>query len=77
MLRCRSSAKLYWDTIIIIFALYNAIVLPLEIAYKPKSLKQPGEITVEVFIDMLFVIDIFINFRTTYISNVSGDEIFD
>jgi hypothetical protein len=58
-------------------ALYNSIVIPIEIAYYPKTLTHPGEITVEAIINMAFFIDIFLNFRITYISEVSGDEIFD
>ena len=35
------------------------------------------EITVESVINLVFMIDIFLNFRITFISTVNGDEIFD
>lgn len=77
MIRCRGKFKLLWDILIIITALYNAIVIPIEIAFNPDDLNSPAEITIESIINTIFMIDIFLNFRTTFISNVSGDEIFD
>lgn len=77
MVRCRSSFKLYWDIVIIVMALYNSIVIPIEIAWNVVSLASPTEIIIESVINLVFMIDIFLSFRTTYISSVSGDEIFD
>lgn len=77
MIKCRSKFKLYWDIIIIVLAIYNSIVIPVEIAFNPPELASAGEITIESLINLVFFIDIFLNFRTTYISDVNGDEIFD
>ena len=77
MIRCGSNFKLYWDILIIAMALYNSIIIPIEIAWNVKELSSATEIIVESFINMCFMIDIFLNFRITYISNISGDEIFD
>lgn len=35
MIKCRSKFKLYWDIIIITAAIYNSIVIPVEIAFIP------------------------------------------
>ena len=77
MIKCRSKFKLYWDIVIIVMALYNSIIIPVEIAFKPMELNSAAEITIEAIINLVFMIDIFLNFRITYISSVSGDEIFD
>ncbi|CDW87072.1 cyclic nucleotide-binding protein [Stylonychia lemnae] len=77
MIRCRSKFKLYWDIVIIIMALYNSIIIPVEIAFNPMELNSAAEITIESLINLVFMIDIFLNFRITYISSISGDEIFD
>lgn len=77
MIRCGSNFKLYWDILIITMALYNSIIIPIEIAWNVKDLSSATEIIVESFINMCFMIDIFLNFRITYISSISGDEIFD
>jgi len=77
MIRCRSKFKLYWDIIIIVMALYNSIIIPVEIALNPMELNSATESTIESIINLVFMIDIFLNFRITFISDVSGDEIFD
>jgi hypothetical protein len=77
MIKCGSPFKLYWDILIIIMALYNSIIIPVEIAWNDPFFGGIFEITIESFINMAFMIDIFLNFRITYISSVSGDEIFD
>lgn len=58
-------------------ALYNSIILPIQVAWNVADLASSGEIIVESVINMIFMIDIFLNFRITFISSVSGDEIFD
>lgn len=77
MVRCGSTFKLYWDILIILSALYNSIIIPVELAWNIESLAGWGEVAIESVINMVFMIDIFLNFRTTFISSVSGDEIFD
>lgn len=77
IIRCRSPFKLYWDMIIIVLALYFSIIIPVEIAFNPIIMNMAGELTVESVINMVFTIDIILTFRMTYVSTVSGDEIFD
>jgi predicted histidine transporter YuiF (NhaC family) len=40
MIKCRSKFKLYWDIIIIVLAIYNSIVIPVEIAFSPSTLNS-------------------------------------
>lgn len=77
MIRCKSKFRLYWDILIIILAIYNSIIIPVEIAFNPMELTNPGEVAIESLYNMIFFIDIFLNFRTTYISDVSGEEVLD
>ena len=56
--------KNQWDFIIIILVLYNAIFIPVAIAF-PDFEGESG--WVGYFIDSLFIIDIFLSFRTAYI----------
>jgi hypothetical protein len=39
ILSARSNMRFYWDTIIIIFAIFNGITLPLEIAFQDQITK--------------------------------------
>jgi hypothetical protein len=68
---------LRWDIYIIIAAIYNTISIPLDIAFKPDFLSSLTVTTIESFIDLSFFIDIFLNFRTSYISTKTGEEIKD
>lgn len=68
MVRYSSTFKFYWDIVIIILALFISCVLPIEIAFNPPFLFSSTEIAIESVINLIFMIDIFINFRNTYVS---------
>ncbi|CAI2367321.1 unnamed protein product [Moneuplotes crassus] len=64
--------KSIWDLIIIIFSIYNSILIPFEFAYTMES-----HIVLQIcdrLIDVIFIVDIFINFRTMY-RNSHTDEL--
>ena len=77
ILRISDKFRLRWDIYIIIAAIYNTISIPLDIAFKPLILESIEVTVMESFIDLSFFIDMFINFRTTFISQKSGEEIYD
>ena len=73
-----NAARIKWDLFIILLAVYNSICLPLEIAFRPPFIVTNSFVnSMDLFIDFLFLIDIFISFRTTYIHPISGDEIIE
>jgi hypothetical protein len=55
-----------------IFAIYNCFTVPLIIAFNPDE--ATSFLVVNMIIDCLFIIDIILNFFTTYIDR-NGDEI--
>ena len=63
-----------WDMLIIIFAIYNSIGLPIEIAF---GLKGEFDYIINNVIDIMFLIDILLTFRKTYTDPFTGDEVFD
>ena len=67
--------RIYWDFLIIIFAIYNSFALPMEIAFKPYWLTSKINYIINGVVDVLFAIDILISFRTTYICTDTGAEI--
>ena len=77
IIRLSSKLRFRWDILIILLALYNSITIPINIAFDPESLNSVGIAIFESFIDLIFFIDIMINFRTSYISTKTGDEIKD
>ena len=61
--------------LIILFAIYNSIGLPIEIAFEPPGADY-GDL-INTIIDLMFLLDIFLTFRKTYTDPFTGDEIFD
>jgi hypothetical protein len=59
-----SRFKIIWDLTIIILSVYNSLLIPYEFAY---DIDQSIFLEiVDRMIDTIFIIDIFINFRTMY-----------
>lgn len=77
IIRESSKFRLKWDIYIIVMALYNSITIPLNLAFNTSQLDSIGVTIFESFIDLSFFIDIMLNFRTTYTSTKSGEEIYD
>jgi len=77
VLRHNDKRKFWWDLGIIVMAFYNSIVIPFEISFEPPALRTSVLYwIVNVMIDIFFVLDIAVNFRTTYITS-KNEEIFD
>lgn len=79
ILRHDSKFKTYWDLFIILLVIYNCLTIPLGVAF-PKMEFLENNLGIKIFenlIDILFLADILINFRTSYISDTSGLEIVD
>ena len=75
IVRISSSKRVRWDILIILLAIYNCFTLPLFLAFMPSILDSTIVRVLEITIDILFLTDIVINFRTTYIDNLSKEEI--
>lgn len=77
MLRQNEPRKTKWDLVIIFLAIYNSFQIPFEIAFDPEKMKSPGFIALNTTIDLVFLLDIIVNFRTTFYDIETGDEVFD
>ena len=64
-----------WDLLIIVLAIYNCIMIPLNVAFSSDLADSTGIMIVERIIDVLFILDIVLNFRTTYINPKTNIEI--
>ena len=66
-----------WSFLIIFFALYNSIVLPIDIAFNQnKQLKTFNDLSnFNFIIDIFFFIDIILGFRVTYRDKNTNKEI--
>ena len=51
------------------------ILVPVEVAWEPPLVKYAAYIALEYLIDVIFLLDIFVNLRTTVVIN--GEEVID
>lgn len=71
-----SPFKAVWDWIILLLVIYTAIFTPYVAAFllNEEPLDNEGPIVyIDLIVDVMFIIDIVINFRTTYVN--SNDEV--
>lgn len=61
--------------LIIVLAIFNSLSTPVEITFKPDYINNSGFKIFNGVIDLIFFMDMCINFRTSFIAAESGDEI--
>jgi hypothetical protein len=74
-----SPFKAVWDWIILLLVIYTAVFTPYVAAFllgevrdHTKKFSEPLEI-IDLIVDIMFIVDIIINFRTTYVND--NDEV--
>lgn len=77
IIRINDSRKVYFEVFVIILAIYNCFAIPLEICLQPAIMETKEFTILNSVIDFIFLLDIFVQFKTTYYDPLSGDEIFD
>ena len=60
-----------------ILAIWNCFSIPFFVALEPTIADEPSMFGINTAIDILFAVDIALNFRTTYFNVRTGDEVFD
>ena len=65
-----------WDYFVMLIATWNALALPIELAFEPEWAKSSENALVNAIIDLLFLIDIIVVFRTT-ITGENGEIVTD
>lgn len=77
MIKTQGKMRLQWDLMIIVFSVYQAFSVPLDIAFEFDYSNSPEVRTANSVIDLMFIMDIIFRFRTTYIDPISGEEVMD
>lgn len=80
-IRHDSLGKAIWDWIVLLLVIYTAIEVPYNVAFilplhRKVELKTTWEI-INLHVDFMFVIDVVINFRTTYVQGRSAKVVCD
>ena len=73
MIRHKDSFRVRWDIWVMALALWNCLSIPFDVAFEP--VMPIGYVIFEYFVDLCFILDIFVAFRTTYINEKTGDEV--
>ena len=74
-MRLNETTRIRWDLFVMVLATWNCFAIPLEIAFEPAMSKGAGWLVINSVTDVLFLVDIVLTFRTTYINTATGDEI--
>lgn len=59
--------KITWDWIVIVLVLYNAYMVPFDIAFNVCG--GAGLLFVDIVVDLFFIADLILNLRTTYVDD--------
>lgn len=74
LIRITRPFRIRWDLLTMLFALYNCVTVPLDFAFN--SVSSETLLVINTFFDCCFMLDVLLNFFTTYIDN-NGDEVTD
>ena len=56
-------------------ATWNCFSIPFTVAFVPEMGNELSIVIINSIIDFVFVLDVILNFRTSYFSAITGDEI--
>jgi hypothetical protein len=79
LLKYDDPKKFYWDQVILIIAIYNCVFIPLTLCFQEINIlmsKQVWHTVINLGSTFFFILDIFLEFNTTYVSS-TGEEIKD
>ncbi|KAF5890563.1 potassium voltage-gated channel subfamily H member 4-like, partial [Clarias magur] len=74
-----SVSKALWDWMILLATFYVAVTVPYNVCFTPyveSDTEARSTIVSDIAVEMLFILDIILNFRTTYVSQ-SGQVVYD
>jgi hypothetical protein len=79
VIRQNDAWKFWWDTVILILAIFNSITIPLKLSFDEFSETLDNSLTyniVNLTSAVFFILDIFLQLNTTFY-DADGEEIFD
>jgi hypothetical protein len=65
-----------WDGMIFLLTFYTSIFVPYNVAFKSKSMDDVPLLVIDSVVDVVFFLDIVLNFHTTFVS-ATGEVISD
>ena len=77
MCRARDQSKIKWELFILFLAVWNLFYVPYNFAFSSDLGNSTATDVLNFIVDIIFMVDVAINFRTTIINEKTGEEIFD
>ena len=77
LIRIAHPFRIRWDLFVMALALWNCFSIPFIVAFIPELGSDPSIFALNIAIDIIFFVDIILNFRTTYFHRHTGDEVMD
>jgi len=74
MLTPTAPIKMKWDIVMLFLILYNVIMVPVRICFEVEAPAGSIEFWLETFFDMLFIVDIVLNFNSAYVNDEGSLE---
>mgnify|MGYP000034970939 FL=1 len=74
MFKANDSFKSKWDIVIMVSAIFNCYTIPFKVAFEPEYMSSQAFTVLNSVIDLIFVLDIFVTFRTSFIDDY-GNEV--
>jgi len=74
VIKYNNPRKQAFDLLVILLAIFNSLSTPVEISFKPDYIEHGPFKIANGVIDVIFLLDVAINFRTSFVS-ASGEEI--
>ncbi|RQM16303.1 hypothetical protein B5M09_001149 [Aphanomyces astaci] len=71
-----SHMKVWWDAVMAVVTFYSIVVVPMDVCFD-LSTTYDGVVSVQRTVEIVFVVDIILTFRTSYLSSVSLEEVVD
>lgn len=75
LIRFNNKWRMRWDLYVMLLAIWNCISIPFEVAFEPDETVIYS--IIERIIDICFVIDIVLAFRTTFMNEKTGFEVIE
>ena len=77
IMRMNHPFRLLWDLLIMILSLFVGLELPVQLAFRPNFMQEAWfNYGVHLTLFLIFIMDIALNFRTTFINSESGEEVY-
>jgi hypothetical protein len=73
----RSKVRIRWDLFIMFLATWNCFYVPFNVAFEADIFGKTPSAVMNWLIDILFMIDVVVNFRTAILDEKTGKEIYD